>query len=406
MGITPGPTLSQANSRATPARECAPIRVSELAMHYTEGNLATAPAHDGGFSPHSVRLAWILVVAYPLVIVYASLMPFRGWRTPPDDILYFLTAPWPRFITLQDVAVNIAAYVPLGLLLSIGYGARHGPGRGVVVATLSATLLSLAMEAAQMFLPSRIATNVDLLANGLGALIGAMAAPLFAPTRILGGKLHAVRHRLFLDGMTADVGLVIVGLWLVTQFHPNAQLFGTGGIRATFDLPAQFAHTPMLALTAEGVVVLFNLLGVGLLMAACTRDGGRPLPPIAAVVGAALIIKVFTAAALVKVSMPLAWLTPGVYLGLGAGWFLLWGAVRLPRGAQLAAAAACIAIATVAINLAPDNPYRSPPARLLAGGTSHFLSFSGIVRALSELWPLLAVGYLVFAFGKRRSGAP
>jgi hypothetical protein len=39
---------------------------------------------------------------------------------PADEILYFLTAPWPRYITLEDIAVNVAAYVPLGFLLSAG----------------------------------------------------------------------------------------------------------------------------------------------------------------------------------------------------------------------------------------------------------------------------------------------
>ncbi|MGH8641222.1 MAG: hypothetical protein ACRET6_05895, partial [Burkholderiales bacterium] len=68
-------------------------------------------------------------------------------------------------------------------------------------------------------------------------------------------------------------------------------------------------------------------------------------------------------------------------------------------------AAVCIAVATVAINLAPVNPYLSPPPRLLARGASHFLNFSGIARALSELWPLLAVSYLIFALGERKSGA-
>ena len=62
-----------------------------------------------GFSPHSVRLAWILAVAYLLVIVYASLRPFRDWRSPPEEILHFLFAPWPRYTTLQDVVVNFAA---------------------------------------------------------------------------------------------------------------------------------------------------------------------------------------------------------------------------------------------------------------------------------------------------------
>ena len=77
-------------------------------------------SRNGGFSPHSVRLAWILALAYLLVIAYASLQPFSGWRAPPQEILRFLFASWPRFITLQDVSVNVAAYAPLGLLLSVG----------------------------------------------------------------------------------------------------------------------------------------------------------------------------------------------------------------------------------------------------------------------------------------------
>jgi hypothetical protein len=38
---------------------------------------------------------------------------------------------------------------------------------------------------------------------------------------------------------------------------------------------------------------------------------------------------------------------------------------------------------------------------MLARGSSLFLSFSGIVRALAELWPLLAIGYLACALGSR-----
>jgi len=362
-------------------------------------------SRDGGFSPHSVRLAWILVAAYLLVIAYASLQPFRDWRWPPEEILQFLTAPWTRFISLQDVVVNFAAYVPLGLLLSIGCGARYGPARGAIAATLAAVLLSLAMEAVQMFLPARIASNVDLLANGLGALVGAMAAPLLAPTRVLGGKIHSARHRLFLEGMTADAGLVVVALWLLTQLHPTAQLFGTGGIRGILDLPPYFTHTPLLALSGEALVVLFNLLGVGLMLSALMRNSQGSMLVIGTAIGAALVIKVFNAVALVQTPAPFAWLTPGVLAGLAAGWALLYGAVSLPRPAQLAVSAACIVAATAAINLAPENPYLSVPPRLLARGTSLFLSFSGIIRALAELWPLLALSFLAYAF-TRRSDPP
>lgn len=363
-----------------------------------------AEPRSGGFSPHSVRLAWILALAYLLVIAYASLQPFRDWRAPPEEVLHFLLAAWPRYITLQDVAVNVAAYLPLGFLFSIACGARFGPARGAIAAMMAAAVVSLAMEAAQMFLPARISSNVDLLANAVGALLGAMAAPLFAPTRILGGQLHAARHHLFHDGIEADAGLVIVAFWLITQFHPTVQPFGTGGIRATFDLPAHLAHTPSLALGGEAVVVLLSLTGVGLMVCALMRGASRPLPVIATLITAVLLVKIVAAVVFDLASTPLAWLTPGVTLGLLVGFALLYGAAHLPQLAQLVVAAGCIAAATVAINLAPDNPYHNVPSLLLARGTSHFLSFSSIVRALSELWPLLAIGYLGWVLGARAAG--
>ena len=358
-----------------------------------------------GFSPHTVRLAWILAIAYLLVIGYASLQPFRNWRWPPPEILRFYSAPWPEFITLQDVAVNFAAYVPLGVLLSIGWSARFGPARGALAATLAAAVLSLAMEAVQVFLPARIASNVDLLANTLGALVGAMAAPLLAPAQPIGNRIQSARGRLFRDGMPADVGLVIVGLWLITQFHPSAQLFGNGALRATLDLPRFLNHTSWLALGSEAAVVTFSVAGVGLMLAALMRDGGRPLPVIGAVIGVALVLKLGNALAVARAATPFAWLTPGVLIGLCAGWLMLWATVRLKQRAQLAGAVTCIVAATAVINLAPVNPYLSVPPQLLVRGASHFLNFSGILRALSELWPLLATGFLIYALGSRPRGA-
>src|SRR3970040_1116208 len=96
-----------------------------------------------GFSPHSVRLAGILAVPFLLPLGDARLRPFRGWRSTPEEILHFLFAAWPRYTTLQDVVVNFAAYVPLGLLLSVVLGARYGPARGAVAATLAGAMLSL-----------------------------------------------------------------------------------------------------------------------------------------------------------------------------------------------------------------------------------------------------------------------
>jgi VanZ family protein len=357
---------------------------------------------EAGFSQHTVKLARILAVAYLLVVVYASLHPFRGWRSPPEEVLQFLTAPWPRFITLQDIFINVGAYVPFGLLLSVGFGARFGAARGALAAALAAMACSLAMEAAQMFLPSRIASNVDFLANGFGALMGAMAAPLFAPTRVLGGRLHAIRRRMFLEGIVADAGLVIATLWLLTQFHPTVQPFGTGYLRGTFDVAAHLKHTPGLAFMSEFLVVLLNVSGVGLMLSALMHDEARRMHVIAGLIGAAVAIKAYTAAELVQATSPLAWLTPGVVAGLVAACGLLYAATRSSRAAQLGISAACILLAAAVINLAPENPYQSVPPRLLARGASHFLNFSGIVGALSELWPLLANAFLLYALLQRR----
>src|SRR5918993_3963239 len=74
--------------------------------------------------PRGLHLAWILAVAYLLVIAYASLQPFSGWWTPPEEIRRFLSAPWPRYITLEDVLINIFAYVPLGFLLARAFMRR------------------------------------------------------------------------------------------------------------------------------------------------------------------------------------------------------------------------------------------------------------------------------------------
>src|SRR3954466_14302043 len=93
-------------------------------------------------SPRAPRglLARILAVAYFVVIAYTSLQPFSGWWIPPEEIRSFLWAPWPRYITLEDVLVNICAYVPLGFLLARGFMA----GRPIRGAVLLAVLCAIA----------------------------------------------------------------------------------------------------------------------------------------------------------------------------------------------------------------------------------------------------------------------
>ena len=348
-------------------------------------------------SRHIYLLALTLALAYLLVIVYASVQPLRGWRLPAVDVYGFLTAPWPRYITLTDVLVNVAAYIPLGFMLGLGLRIGMPPIVAVAVALLLGVGLSIGMESVQLFLPARIPSNVDVLANGAGALIGALAAPLFLPSQRLGARLSVWRDRVFLPGTVTDVGVVVAVLWVITHLNPRTQVFGTGHLRDTFELPAYFFHTPGLFLSAEAMVVLFNLVGIGLLLSTLLRAEARRGLAIALVITAALACKMLITVFLAKPLGAWAWMTPGALLGFVLGATLLAGLLALGHTARLALALLAILFALAAINLAPDNPYFSLPPQLASGRASHLLSFSAILSALSELWPIIALWYLFAA---------
>ena len=343
-----------------------------------------------------------LALAYLLIIVYASLQPFRNWRLPAVDVYGFLAAPWPRYITLTDVLINVCAYIPLGFMLALGLRRWLRPMHAVIASTLLAVAVSIAMESMQMFLPARIASNVDVLANSMGGLIGALAAPLFLPSQKIGARVVALRDRLFVPGALTDIGIVLVGLWIATHLNPWTQVFGTGLLRATFDLPEVFIHTPSRLLSAEATVVFFNLLGIGLLLSTLLRVEVRRGVVICVVIATALALKMLLAVLLGKPQGAWAWMTPGAVMGLLLGATLLAGLLVMKLRLRLLLAGVCIVLALAAINLAPENPYFNLPRQLTSGRISHFLSFSGILRALSELWPLLALPYLGVAWWRHR----
>ncbi len=68
-----------------------------------------------------------------------------------------------------DALLNIALFMPLGLLL--------GTRRGVAFAVLAGLGTSALVELGQLLLPGRFSNMGDLAWNGLGALLGAVSAP-------------------------------------------------------------------------------------------------------------------------------------------------------------------------------------------------------------------------------------
>ena len=156
-------------------------------------------------------LARLAFACMALVIVYASLYPFEGWTDTGIAPWAFLTAPWPRYQTTFDMATNVVAYVPLGMLGVFALYPRVRRVGAVVLATLAGAALSFSMEALQTYLPFRVSSNVDFALNTCGSLLGAIvAAPLAAPV-LDRGPLRDLRRRLFEP--QASWGLLIVLAW-------------------------------------------------------------------------------------------------------------------------------------------------------------------------------------------------
>jgi VanZ family protein len=328
------------------------------------------------------------------LVAHASLYPFGGWRAPAEDALAFVLADWPPYVTAADLILNILAYLPVGLLLTLVLMDRMRGWHAALLGLAGGALLSFLLELLQAFLPARIPSNVDLLTNAAGAALGAALAAAFGNRWLLSGELHRLRGRYFHAGGATDVGFLLLALWLMTQLNTEVWLFGNGDLRHLIPGEAGVGYSAETYRHLEAGVAALNFLGVACLVTAMARTSLAAAVTLAVLTVAALCLKSTASAALFVPGNPKLWLTPGSLLGLGAGvaaWLLL---LWLPRRALTWVAAACFVLGTVLVNVAPENPYLAAALKVLQGG--HYYSFNAMMRLLSALWPFAVVLYLLF----------
>jgi VanZ family protein len=349
-------------------------------------------------------LARYLFIAYVLLVVYATLYPFGGWRDAGISAFAYLTAARPRYITGFDLTANVLGYVPYGLLAVLAMYPRVTGVGAFFAALLSGAALALTLEAVQTFLPTRIASNVDVGCNvvgaGVGALMGLGIVRWLFGTSLL---LH-LRTQYVAPGARADAGLVLIGLWLATQLDPAGLLFGAGDLRDLFRQPRGSAYEPDVFVTIEALTAACNLVAVGLIASTILKPSGPVLRVMLGLIALGLVVKTGAFVILRQAEDVFHWLTPGALIGLAAGVPVLLATAMMPRALRIALATVLLMGATVLVNLAPPNPYFASTLAVWAQG--HFLNFNGLTRLLSLLWPFAAVLYLVMLSARHGEERP
>jgi VanZ family protein len=347
-------------------------------------------------------LARFLFGAYVLLVVYASLHPFSGWQVQGPTPFAFVTAPFPRSLTRFDVVTNVLGYIPLGFLAVLAFQPRLRPRHAFALAVGCSLGLSFVLESLQSYLPSRTASNVDLLANTAGGIAGALTALTAAPQLLGEGGLKALRYRLVAPGAKFDLGLVLVALWLLTQLSPETLLFGTGDMRELFQPPPGKLYPAELFLRVEAGVAALNTIAIGLFVSCLTARGQPARLLFCAAMALALALRWIAFDVLLR---DMLWITPGAFAGVAAGALVVLAGISLPRTGRLAVAGLALMGATALVNLAPGNPYMAASLALWQRGA--YFNFNGLTHIVSAVWPFAAMFYLVFLAADRgREGAP
>lgn len=341
------------------------------------------------------RIVAYLAYTYVGLVIYATLYPLSGWRDIGVAPLDFLVWQWPRYWTATDLVFNALAYLPLGFLLTLLLGSRFRLALSMVGALILGAGLSLGLETLQNWLPARDPSILDLLSNTLGTGLGAVLVPYAGD-----GWLRQLERwqKVYLSAIPrAELGLVLVLLWLICQLFPNAVPLGVGDVRYLLGLVTPNSFDPRSFQHMASTIIAANLIAVGLLLSLLL-----PTPPQRywMIPQLLLVAAVLRSMGYLWNGSPLAelgflfWVTPAILHGTAIAIAVLVIGLLLPANIRSMLAGLALLVATVLVNLAPGDPY----SRLATatGLPTLFFNIQNLAHGLAALWPFLALPYLLF----------
>lgn len=372
----------------------------------TLSQTATA-AHDNSQPMRGAVFARVALLTYVLLISYASLYPFTGWRVSGLSAWSFIMAPLPHYWTGFDLGTNIVGYVPLGILAVFALYPRIRGFAAVVIASVGGIVLSGSMEAVQTYIPSRISSNLDLITNSCGMILGAGFAPVLTRFFFDDSRFLQLRHRWFTH--EASRGLLVLSLWPLAQIYPQSYLFGHGqllplvsswlgsALGISVDIGAILRGSPDFRVEqywlAEAIITASGMSGALLMLLCILRSRAPRAVLVLVLILATLAVKALVSALLFAPENAFGWLTPGAVAGLLLGLVLLSGLVFAPRVGQRRVAVLMLIICLLVLNVVPANPYLI--ATLQGWTQGKFLNFNGASQFVSLIWPYLALWFLL-----------
>lgn len=358
-----------------------------------------------------------LAAVYVLLVMYASLYPFSGWRWPAGaQWAQILQLPWLPVRLRFDEAMNLLGYIPLGTLLFVARVRRPSAAFGALAfAALTAALLAYAMEVLQHFLPGRVPSLRDAVLNACGAALGA-AAGLVAWWRGWLQRWASWRARWFAeDGRGA---LVLLLLWPAALLFPAPVPLGLGSvfdeIGSLFEAALQgtaWAVQPepavtVLATPGARLAPWQELAAVALgLLAPCQLAFSAVAAPLRRLAAWSLILALGVGVTALSTALNFgpahagAWATARTWSALGAASLAcmatLWLPMRMAAGLALVLLSALVTL----VAQAPASPYFAASLQLWEQG--QFIRFHGLAQWVGWLWPYAAISWLLLRMSRR-----
>ncbi len=337
--------------------------------------------------------AGLLSIGYIVLLLYGSLFPLSDWHEPSAAPLYLIFHHGLHG-SYSDMLTNVLVYIPLGILLVRVSRARASALTTILLVTLFGSLLSFSVEYIQAYLPGRVPSILDFLLNSAGVFGGALLATVMGHETRLGHWLATARRNYIHAGGLADVGLVALALWAVSQLTPLVPSLDIANLRhGLHPLWAVIQH-PRLFDGAQAIVYGLNIFALGVLSNALIRPNRHPRLLFIAFILAVLMLKVPVVERQLSMEA-LAGATGGIALFM----LLQRGPQNVVRWMAAAALIAAVIIDESRIGTTPGTfSFNWIPFR---GQINN--SLIGFADILGDVWPYVTLSYFALTSRRQRS---